>query len=396
MTTYESDPEEFQQTNRQNAISNLQEAHAIIEKLISKTHRQKNVNTSSQLRQLRSAVTSLQSEMENSGLDTFSTKKGTLDELYDAEKRFAQSSTKLLGAVRAADESSDAIDTFSLDSAVEALRKSFNNRIIPTKTHLGEYHDRMSAAQDAALAPEIRPGAGFDVAQGVYDGTEEDEDASGCHELDTESLSKLYNYINILEQKYSRYQPEISSNGDYIADKTWKIDINERIIRGVIKDGILKTPLVFETYWHPIDDMRDAVQYAQSIARDVGKDQHKSLCLINDTWGSDIKEWAAGFVHQRMTLFLYDLQSRELIFNEALEPAQSFKFWHSTDMNRVSLDERVNDFIDETEYFTASDVSEKFGLNASGAKALLGELVKKGIVVDVGLGGNVKYTKAKR
>ena len=222
------------------------------------------------------------------------------------------------------------------------------------------------------------------------------EESNGSYELDTESLSKLYHYINILEQKYSKYQPEISSNGDYIADKTWKIDLSERSIRGVIKNGMLKTPLIFETYWYPIDDMRDAVQYVQSRASDVGKDQHKSLCLISDTWDSEIKEWAKGFIHQRMTLFLYELQSGELIFNEALESSECFKFWHSTDMHRVSLDEILNDFIGEIEYFTASDISEKFGINANGAKALLGELVKKGIVVDVGLGGRAKYTKARQ
>lgn len=97
-----------------------------------------------------------------------------------------------------------------------------------------------------------------------------------------------------------------------------------------------------------------------------------------------------------MTLFLYELQSGELIFNETSESAEYFEFWHSTDMQRVSLDEILNDFIDETEYFTANDVSNKFGLNANGAKALLGELVKKGIVVDVGLGDRTKYTTVKQ
>lgn len=290
MTTYESDPEELQQTNRQNAISNLQEAHAIIEKLISRTHRQKDVTASSELRQIRSAVTSLQSEMENSDLDTFSTKKGTLDELYVAEKCFAQSSTKLLEAASVADESSDAIDTSSLDSAVEALRKSFNNRIIPTREHLDEYEDRMIAAQEDIPEPDsdvqFNPAQAQDIGADVEDEwleyDDETQETYDSHELETESLSKLYNYINILEQKYSRHQPEISSDGDYIANKTWKIDLSERSIRGVVKDGILKTPLVFDTYWHPIDDMRDAVQYAQSKASDVGKDQHKNLCLISD------------------------------------------------------------------------------------------------------------------
>lgn len=56
----------------------------------------------------------------------------------------------------------------------------------------------------------------------------------------------------------------------------------------------------------------------------------------------------------------------------------------------------MSSYIDEILYHRLIDVSEKFGLNARGAKALVGEIVKKEIVVDVGLGGNAKYTKAKQ
>jgi predicted HTH transcriptional regulator len=51
-------------------------------------------------------------------------------------------------------------------------------------------------------------------------------------------------------------------------------------------------------------------------------------------------------------------------------------------------------FIEDTEYFTVSDVMSRFGLNSRGAEMYLDELVKNGKLVDVGL-DKPKYTKSK-
>lgn len=173
-----NEPKTLQQNNRQKAINNLRDVHAVIERLMNKTYRQQDVTESSALRQMRTSVTALLSEMENKGLDTFSGRAGTLDEFYNAEERFTESSTRLIKAAEDAEVTDENVDVFSLENLVDTLERGFNNRIILTQEHLREYE-------------------------------------------------KL---------------------------RTWsrKVDTTEHGIRGVVKDGMFKTPLVFETYWKPL------------------------------------------------------------------------------------------------------------------------------------------------
>jgi len=386
MTDKETDPSNLQQTNRQTATNNLRNTHDAIERLMNKTYPQKDVTASSALRQIRTKVTVLLSDMENKDLDTFSGRQGTLDEFYVFEARFIESSTKLLNTVESALESNESVDTYSIESSIDVLKKNFNNRIVLTKKHLQEYEKLQSESLESVqAASDVELETEPDVEKGYWDEPEE---------LDTAVLSKLYNYKNILEQKYSRYQPEVSNNGDYIGNKKWKIELTDKSIRGIIKDGMLKTPLIFETHWYPLNEVRDAVKIVQSEANAIGKNQYVSLCLVNETWNDEIKEWAKGFVHQRLMLFLYELDNDTLTFNTTSEIVKYLEFWHSTDMTRVTLDKAMAVFIDEIEYFTVSDVAEKFGLNNHGAELFLADLQKKGLIVDVGL-DSVKYTKAK-
>ncbi|MCD4704162.1 MAG: hypothetical protein K8R64_07725 [Methanosarcinaceae archaeon] len=121
-----------------------------------------------------------------------------------------------------------------------------------------------------------------------------------------------------------------------------------------------------------------------------------SLCLVNDVWEEDIIEWAKDFTHQRLILYLYDLKNDILIVNETLAAADHFRFWHTRELQRTTLDEKIEDYINEIEYFTVKDVADRFGLNRSGSEDLLKGLVKKGIIVDVGFGGDANYTKTKQ
>jgi len=395
MTDYETNPKTLQQNNRRTAINNLRDTHAAIERLMNKTYQQQDVTASSALRQTRTRVTALLSDMENKGLDTFSGREGTFDEFYDIEGRFIESSTGLLKAVECAIEPDETVDTYSLETSVDALENNFNKRIILTKEHLQEYEKQRAESQNQILQDEL-----LSSAQGAPDVELETEpDVGGEYwdepeELDTAALSKLYNYMNILEQKYSRYQPDVSNNGDYIGNKKWKVELTEKSIRGTIKDGMLKSPLVFETYWYPLNEVLDAVQIIQSKANAIGKKQYVSLCLVNDKWNSEIQKWAKGFVHQRMTLFLYELENDMLIFNAASEHAEHFKFWHSIDMERMTIDDEVRYLIEDQEYFTINDVMATCGFNEQGAKAYLSTLVKKELIIDVGL-ESPKYTKVK-
>ena len=395
MTDNETYPSDLQQSNRQTAINNLRDTHAVIERLMNKTYQQQDVTASSALRQIRTKVTALLSDMENIDLDTFSGREGTLDEFCDNERCFIESSTGLLKTAEDALESGESVDTYSIESSVDTLEKSFNNRIILTKKHLQEYEKKRTESQNQMQQEES-----LESVQSVPDvelETEPDVDEEywdESEELDTAVLSKLYNYKNILEQKYSRYQPEVSNNGDYIGNKKWKIELTDKSIRGIIKNGMLKTPLIFETYWYPLNEVRDAIQIIQSKANAIGKNQYVSLCLVNNIWNNEIQEWAKGFVHQRMALFLYELENDTLIFNDSPKIAEHLKFWHSTDITRITLDNKVRSLIEEQEYFTVNDVMTTCRFNAHGAKSYLSDMVKNGLIIDVGL-DSPKYTKVK-
>jgi len=404
MTIHETIPEDLQRTNRKTVVSNLKEVHTIVERLIHQTYRQKDAAASSELREIRNKVTSMISEIENTDLDTFGGRKGSLDDFYDAEKQFIENSTILKKEMEDALASGKGGDTFSLDNMVDELGKSFNERVILTGEHLQEYRAQQvesKRARDEAQAIKTETVTETETKTETIEQPEPTPDpvepiGNMTMEMDTETLSKLYNYINTLEQKYSKCQPDISNNGNYISNKTWKVDHTNRRIRGVVKDGMFKTPLVLETFWHPRDDVRDIIQFVQSKANAIGRNQYMSLCLVNDVWEEDIIEWAKDFTHQRLILYLYDLKNDILIVNETLAAADHFRFWHTRELQRTTLDEKIEDYINEVEYFTVKDVADRFGLNRSGSEDLLKGLVKKGIIVDVGFGGDANYTKTKQ
>ncbi|MCD4704161.1 MAG: hypothetical protein K8R64_07720 [Methanosarcinaceae archaeon] len=155
MTIHETIPEDLQRTNRKTVVSNLKEVHTIVERLIHQTYRQKDAAASSELREIRNKVTSMISEIENTDLDTFGGRKGSLDDFYDAEKQFIENSTILKKEMEDALASGKGGDTFSLDNMVDELGKSFNERVILTGEHLQEYRAQQvesKRARDEAQA----------------------------------------------------------------------------------------------------------------------------------------------------------------------------------------------------------------------------------------------------
>ncbi|MCJ7625093.1 MAG: hypothetical protein MUO76_16455, partial [Anaerolineaceae bacterium] len=126
------------------------------------------------------------------------------------------------------------------------------------------------------------------------------------------------------------------------------------------------------------------------------KNQHKCLCLINESWDEQTKDFASRFVHPNLVLYLHDLD-RGLVFNTENKMAEHYAFWFNTEPDMKKLDELVSDFIDDHEYFTEDDVTKAVGLNIKGAKKLLRGLVDKGIIFNVNFESekNKKYTKMK-
>ncbi|ATU07665.1 MarR family transcriptional regulator [Methanohalophilus portucalensis] len=383
-------PAELQQQNHKLVIDNLHKSHEYIEHLIHKAYRKQDSITTAELRQVRNKTSDLIADFQDKNISSFNRRQGNLDDFYEAEECFMKSSTGLLEFLQTSLDTAETVDTLTLERKIDSLATSFRNRIMLTDELNSEYEDTKRKQQLNSLDSHADELDSAKKSCGITHGISIEKD-----ELDdTEYLSKLYNYINLLEEKYSKFQPEISPNGDYIADKNWKIDVTKRSVSGVIKDNLFRKILTIETYCYPIQQMQDFVEHVQSQANAVGKKQHKNLCLIANEWNDGVKVFARNFIHQRMSLFLYELKNDTLIFNDTSESANHLKFWHSHDTERQTLNQSMNEFIEEAEYFTLNDIEMKFGLNHQGANELVKKMLNQGIIVDVGL-ESPKYVKSK-
>jgi len=90
MTAVE-EPAELQARNRKTVQEHLEQAYAAVDGLIRKSYSRHDMETTSLLRDLRSNINNLLPEIRSSGLDTFHSRKGNLDDFYASEKRFIES-----------------------------------------------------------------------------------------------------------------------------------------------------------------------------------------------------------------------------------------------------------------------------------------------------------------
>lgn len=398
------DPASLQEQNLQAAIKDLKDTYNVIERLIQKTYIKNEMDANSGLRNMRNDISRLLTEMGSRGLSGFSSRPGKLEEFYAAEERFVQDSARLVEYADSLIVSQDPVDVFMLEGYLRQLEKSLNCRISVDKNMLSEFRSKqMETTPAPASLPTPGPASGKNgisnakVFMGVAytDAASFSDQNRKCQwELEAVTLSGIYNYFNILEHKYSCHRPEVSSDGSYIGDKRWDFELADKRITGTVRDGIFRTLLVFDTYWHPVDDVKELMQSVQSIAASVPKDQYLSLCLVNSEWNDQIMEWARGFIHSRLMLFLYSLDKDELAFNETTDAAIKFYAWHSSDRKVESLEEKLHDLMGEKESFAAEDVARVTGLSFMGAKRFLQEMTKKKVVIYLGFGSSM-YTRSK-
>jgi hypothetical protein len=379
-------PAELQQQNHKLVIDNLHKSHEYIEHLIHKAYRKQDSTTTAELRQIRNKTSDLIADILDKGIISFNRRQGNLEDFYEAEECFMKRSTGLLEFLQTLLDTDETVDTFKIERKIDSLASSFRNRIIITDKLNSEY-EYTKRKQQLNPVDESDPTLinSKVITRVPIEKNEPD---------DTEYLPKLYNYINLLEEKYSKFQPEISPNGDYIVDKNWKFEVTKKSVSGAIKDSLFRKLLMIETYFHPVKQIQDFVEYVQTQANVVDKKQHKSLCLIANEWDDNIKEFVRNFIHQRMSLFVYELENDALIFNGTSKSANHFKFWHSKDTERQTLNQSINEFIEEVDNFILNDIEMKYGLNHQGAKELVKKMLKQGIIVDVGL-ESPKYVKSK-
>ncbi|WP_462273692.1 hypothetical protein, partial [Methanohalophilus sp.] len=341
-------PAELQQQNHELVVDKLHKSHECIEHLIHKAYRKQDSTTTAELRQIRNKTSDLIADIQDKGIISFNRRHGNLEDFYEAEECFMKSSTGLLEFLQTLLDTDETVDTFKIERKIDSLASNFRNRIIITDKLNSEY-EYTKRKQQLNPVDESDPTLinSKVITRVPIEKNEPD---------DTEYLPKLYNYINLLEEKYSKFQPEISPNGDYIVDKNWKFEVTKKSVSGVIKDSLFRKLLMIETYFHAVKQMQDFVEYVQTQANVVDKKQHKSLCLIANEWDDDIKEFVRNFTHQRMSLFVYELENDALIFNGTSKSANHFKFWHSKDTERQTLNQSINEFIEEVEDFTLNDI----------------------------------------
>jgi hypothetical protein len=412
------DPNELEKQNRQVIIRNLNDVYSSIEKLIQKTYQNKETDLNFQLRNIRSSVSQLLADIKNKDLDSFSGKKGTLEEFYKIEDTLLAESAKM-NDIFASTIKSDSIDIFSLDDMVESFKKAFNERINVDKDVLNEFKLKQMEASSAERVmsrdkkiPEKkevkktehesisltygRSGNATKTEPAISSSPankeviEDQQKDNVKKEIDTEILSKLYNYMNILENKYTNHQPEVSFDGEYIGDKKWKVEISDKYISGTVVRKMVLNAILFETYWKPFDNLRTIMEFVQKEATTVPAGQYKSLCIVNSDWNTDIKNWAENYIHPRLVLYLYDISSNEIIYNESVFNAGRIKLWHNPDTYKT-IESEIQPLIDREEPFDDTEVAELTGLSVEGAKKFLAVMVAENKIIDVGFGKS-QYT----
>lgn len=407
-------PEELEQLNRQIMIRNLEDVYNSVEKLIQRTYANKEADLNFKLRNIRTSVSQLLTDIKNKDLDAFSGKKGTLGEFYRAEDVLLSNSSKMSETFTSTISSTDKIDIFLLEGLLDRFKKDFNNRIIVDKDILNEFKLKKMeiSSADRVMSGEIqvsakkkqktqdKKGTGMitrksgtsDVTKSImapsFDAKENAEYGirnEAKDEIDTNILSKLYNYMNILENKYSTYQPEVSFDGEYIGDKKWKVKMADKYISGTIVDKIIHPVIIYETYWHPFDDLRTIIDFVQKEANSIPGGQYKSLCLVNSKWENDINEWARNYVHPRLVLYLYDPGRDKITYNRNVKNADRTKVWHNLDTYQ-KIENDIKNLIEQEDTFDESDVTDRTGLNTEGAKKFLSSMIAENKIIDVGFG----------
>jgi hypothetical protein len=404
MSSVPSNLEKIQHENLQTSAKNLEDTYIIIEKLIRKTYENNDMDANSSLRNTKVEISRIISEINSKGLSNFYDNRGKLEDFYDKENKFVEISITFLNFAHDQLTSQNSIDIFALENYVRQFKDTFNNRIKVNKELLDEFNAMQT--KEAEESDNIsKSGTTLDKKedlnnQKIMGITCTDEykpvDKTGyAEELEASTISKIYNYFNILELKYSSYKPEISNNGDYIGDKKWNFEISDKRITGKVKDGLFKNPLVFDTYWSPIDNVKDLINFVQSKANSVPNNQFMSICLVNSQWNNEIKDWVQKYMHLRLMIYLYELETDYLVLNENIGNVKDLCIWHNADKEVEVLEERIKPLVEEMEYFSAENISEITGLNINGAQRFLKELINRNVIIDLGFDSSM-YAKSKR
>lgn len=422
MTAVE-EPAELQARNRKTVQEHLEQAYTAVDGLIRKSYSRHDMEATSLLRDLRSNINNLLPEIRSSGLDTFHSRKGNLDDFYASEKRFIESSERFYQTVTS---SSEDVDVFKLQQLLTAIQRNLRERIPVSDDVVKEFKIR---AGISVVSEPVKETSATVKAFGICREVPTNAETSSCHstmgvfgihretpidtgtsptgqsmgipmgsssynvtiepdgrELPPHLLASLYSYFNLLEQKYSTNHPEISANDVYIGDKKWEFEKGERYIRGYLYDSLFSKTITFYTVFKPFESLKQIAEFMQKEADRVPSGQYLSLCVVGVEWPEDIIKWAASFFHLRMSLFIYDLATGSFCFNKELKQSDRFAFWHNMDKETFKLYDQLLEILEQYGAISIVEASKELGMEQKSTAEYFKKLLKAGALVDVGFG----------
>lgn len=341
--------------NTKNAIKNIERSQQILDQLI---------NTSDDVQELRSIkkkLSTIISDLKDKNLGQFSNKTSSMNDFTTAEEYFVHAFEDFADELEK--QSPQVVNTKNIKILLNSLEDGVSSRLVPDN----ELKKQFTESGTKKTTPNIS--------------------------IPSELKNEVHLYFNMLQTKYSKNRPEVLFGGDYVDGLNWKFNREEDNI--VAKLGsMFDTPLILEARFQQKDEK--LVDQIQKEANSVKQNQHKCLCLINNSWNREIEDFVGQFVHPNFVLYLYGLTDG-VIYNRENKMAEHYAFWFNTEPIKQKLNDYVRDFLEENKYFTEHEVAETLGLNVKGTKKLLKGLINSGIIIDVSFESDEskKYTKAK-
>lgn len=343
--------EDIQAANTNKVLKDLNRARTIIDRST------QNGDDVTELRALRNTLTTMIYDVQSPNIEKFKRQAATIEEWNDREKDLVESAEKL------ARELERSIEVASMAHLVGAAQDAIHSRL-PITDHLKDLHNE-SKKQEKHEVRKLPKGAS----------------------------SEMILYLNTLLTKYATFRPEVLHTGEYFPNAKWEYHAGDKNIAARLSEGS-GTPLMIEARWQ---DDTAIMEVVQKEAGSVKKNQFKCLCLVNSAWSEESREIAARFNHPGLALYLHELHGG-LYLNNGNPATRLYEFWFNTEQKRESLNERAMKFVETHEYITPLEIASAFGMVITGAKALLDELAKKGVVTDVSFESDTirRYSRARK
>jgi len=289
--------EGVQAANTHKILINLSSTRTIIDRFIQRS------NDSTQLRDLRNLLTSLNMQVLKPDQTNFKNETDSLEEWNAAEKALIDSSEKL--ALELERILSSAMEIATMEYYANVVRNAVLNRKPVTLELSNLFVEELKKEYPIIKIPDP-VSSGLDI------------------------------YLNSLLIKYSSFSPKVLHTGEYPHEVKWEQSSGNKSITANLSNrfGI---SLEFDVRWQ---DSNDLAGLAQKESISVKKNHYKCLCLVNATWDRKSKDFARRFSYPKLSLYLYELK-RGLYYNKTDAAARHYKFWFNTYLKKESTNEFI-------------------------------------------------------